>query len=118
MTSDWGLVTGSWYSDLLTSGLSEKCWKGHTIHIVPQYLSLYKIPRRFLFLCAVPSLLTPHSSLLTPNSSLDLGVELNASYLENAILVPGLENMTLVSSFRAQREIFVICGQADDVWEL
>ena len=38
----------------------------------------------------------------TPNSSLDLGVELNASYLENAILVPGLENMTLVSSFRAQ----------------
>ena len=43
----------------------------------------------------------------TPNSSLDLGVELNASYLENAILVPGLENMTLVSSFRAQREIFL-----------
>ena len=111
MTSDWGLVTGSWYSDLLTSGLSEKCWKGHTIHMVPQYPSLYKIPRRFLFLCAVPS-------LLTPNSSLDLGVELNASYLENAILVPGLENMTLVSSFRAQREIFVICGQAGDVWEL
>ena len=54
----------------------------------------------------------------TPNSSLDLGVELNASYLENAILVPGLENVILVSSFRAQREIFVICGQAGDVWKL
>ena len=31
------------YSDSLTPGFSEKCWKGHTIHIVPQYPSSYKI---------------------------------------------------------------------------
>ena len=31
------LIPNSWYSDLLTSGLSEKWWKGRTIHIAPQY---------------------------------------------------------------------------------
>ena len=70
--------------------LVEKCWKGYTIHIVPQYLRhyikqvvyhLYKTLRRFLILCAVPSLLTPHSTL-------DSEVDFNASYLENAIFVP------------------------------
>ena len=68
------LVTSHQYSDLSTSGLSEKCQKRHTIHIVPQsplhYIKqfihyLYKTPRRLLILCAVPSLLTPNSSLLT-----------------------------------------------------
>ncbi len=77
------LVTSHQYSDLSTSGLSEKCQKRHTIHIVPQsplhYIKqfihyLYKTPRRFLILCAVPSLLTPHSSL-------DFEVDLHASYL-------------------------------------
>ena len=43
--------------------------------------------RRFLILCAVPSLLTPHSSL-------DSEIDLNASYLENEILVTADLNTT------------------------
>ena len=58
----------------------------------------------------------PLPPLLTPNSSLDSEFDLNASYLENAIL--GIRRQqTPVSSFRAKREIFVIRGQAVDIRE-
>ena len=43
--------------------------------------------RRFLILCAVLLLLTPHSSL-------DSEIDVNASYLENAILVTADLNTT------------------------
>ena len=63
----------------------EGAHNSYSAPIPPYYIKqfvhhLYKTPRRFLILCAVPSLLTPHSSL-------DSEVDLNASYLENAILV-------------------------------
>ena len=88
------LIPNSWYSDLLTSGLSEKlevrnqegAHNSYSAPIPPFFYyikqfvhHLYKTPRRFLILCAVPS-------LLTPNSSLDSEVDLHASYLENEIL--------------------------------
>ena len=47
-------------------GYKRECDCRYPLHYIKQFVHhLYKTPRRFFILCAVPSLLTPNSSLLT-----------------------------------------------------